>query len=170
MKVWLLIVGALVVQELALESAALVKSHALHLNLWIVHLTFLVGTLFDIWIGYRAGKYAQKRFHSSRLEQFVAGRANQLEKAMGKRGKRFALVVLGFISFAHVDAFVFSWLDIPFRTVLFYVALGDTLQYILLWATIAGAVTVTHSFSLVLLVAVAVSAGIIVVVERTQAE
>ncbi len=138
LRLWLFIIGALIVQELAASNAALLLALENHFNLWVVHAIFVAATALDIAIGYWAGKWVQKYFQGRPFATRAEGWARQAEDYAGETGQHLALLLLGLLNFVYIDAFVVSWLKMPFRDVFLFLFVGDLLWYAAEWLLVMG--------------------------------
>lgn len=129
MTLWISIILALLTQELICTDSVLLCAYQQHYDFMIITALFLCATAFIIGAGFGAGKWIQKRFAGSRVVKSAERRARELEAVLGGEGSRLALVFLGAVSFNHLNAFVASWLSLPFRKVFAYLLLGDLLWY-----------------------------------------
>ncbi len=168
MRIWILIVAVQLIQELATAGAVFIQARDLHLNLWSVHAIFLAATLFDIAVGYSVGLWAKRKMYDTRLDRFIDRNSKALLHVIGRRGEKFALVVLGFVNYVYIDSFICAWLDIPKRTMFLYLAIGDVLQYALLWTVLYGFSRLTDSFYLIMIGMVVVVGSIFVLVQRRE--
>jgi membrane protein YqaA with SNARE-associated domain len=165
-----LLFGGLIVQELALESAALIQAHQGHYSWALVHSLFAIGTVVDIAVGYWVGTWGEKRLQGTRLGRFVGKQVKRLRKLTGTQGEKFAVLILGFVGFPFVNGIICSWLNIPFRRMFAYLCIGNVLQYVMLLLTLSGVERLTQNFYWILAGSVAVFATMMVLVERTQLE
>ena len=138
MKTWLFLILTVIIQEPASTDAAIFQVRHLGYNLWIVHLIWLVATLFDIWFGYVLGKYIQRKFKETKFEKFAEKWAGKFEQFIGKRGEKSTLVLLGTINFPYLNSFLASWFSIPFKNVFACVLIGDAIYWAIEWGINIG--------------------------------
>ena len=138
MKTWLFIIITLIIQEPASTDAAIFQARHLGLNLWIVHLIWLAATMLDIWLGYKIGKWVQKKFHGTKFELFAEKWAGKFERFIGERGEKSTLVLLGVVNFPYINTFLASWFRIPFKNVFILVLIGDAIYYSIEWGINIG--------------------------------
>lgn len=137
-RIWILITIALIIQEPASTDAAIFQARSLGLNLFIFNLIWVLGAVFDIWLGYRIGKWVQKRFSQTKFVAKSFVWATRLENFIGRRGEVFALVLLGIINFPYINSFIGSWLKIPFKKLFLYIFIGDVIYWGIEWAINIG--------------------------------
>ena len=145
---WLFIIASLIIQEPATTDAAIFQIRQLHLNLLLINAIWLCATMLDIWIGYTIGKWIQKKFQGTTFNTWSKKWALRIETFIGKRGERFALILLGIINFPYANAFIASWLSIPFRSVFIFLLIGDALYWAIEWIiniTVRSAVHDPHT-------------------------
>lgn len=128
-----LIILALFVQEPASTDAAIFHIRELHLNLWLMHSLWLVATVIDIVVGYKVGKYFQIRHSGRTVIQKIQKWTHALEEFIGKKGEIFAIVLIGIINFPWLNAFLVSWLRVPFKRIFWLLLLGDLIYWIVAW-------------------------------------
>lgn len=138
MNIWLFVIVALFFQEPATTDAAFFQARQNHLNIWVIHLIYIVATLIDICVGYSLGKWLQKSTKESRFERFSSNWASKVERFIGRRGEKFVLILLGIINFPWLNAFLASWLRIPFRSVLLLIFIGNGIWYAIEWGINLG--------------------------------
>lgn len=149
----------LIFQEAATTGAALLGAQSEHLNPWIVHLIWLATTIIDIAIGFAAGKWVQRRFVDSKLDHWTKKWAVKAEGAIGKTGTKIAILLIAFITYPYLIAFVASWLPtIKLRDIFFYTILGNAVWYTFEWGTILGITAAGHNYELIF--AIIAAAGI----------
>ncbi|HVO28835.1 MAG TPA: hypothetical protein VMT81_02545 [Candidatus Paceibacterota bacterium] len=159
---WLFVAVALVFQEVATTGAALVDASAWHLNLWIIDLIWFAATAGDIAAGFFIGRWIQRRFAGSRFDALAKRMSAKVERAAGRTGARLSLVLLGFVSYPYVTAFVASWLtDLPLRDVFLCTILGNALWYAFEWATVFGIAAAGRNYELIF--AIIAAAGILLI-------
>ncbi len=132
-KIWILVILAIFIQEPASTDAAIFQIRHFNLNLLIINLIWVGATLFDIWFGYSLGKFIQKRFKGTSFDSWSFRWAVRIENFIGKKGEKFALILLGIINFPYLNSFFASWLKIPFKNVLLLIFVGDLLYWLLAW-------------------------------------
>ncbi len=137
-SIWSLIILTLFVQEAASTDVAIFQVRHLHFNLWIINLMWVIATSIDILVGYWIGKKIQEKFKGSKFETFGRKWSAKTEDLIGKKGQRFALLVLGIINFPYANAFISSWLSIPFKNVFILLFIGDALYWGIEWGVNIG--------------------------------
>ncbi len=166
MKNWLFIIFALVIQELVSLNAVLFEVHQQHFHVWLIHILFMVATVVDIIAGFFIGKYVQKKLTHGRIFTFAEKWSARFHSFAGKRGKWFALLLLGNFSFPYLNAFIAAWLDISFIESLIFLFIGNMLWYITLWLFMLGVVSVIPNASIALGVIIAVMILIVILVRK----
>ena len=138
LKIWAFIVFALFLQEPATTDAALFQARSHDLNLWLVHLIWIIATTIDIWLGFKIGKWLQRFYAGTKFETFSKRWAIRVENYIGKKGERFVLVLLGVINFPWANSFLASWLNLDYRNMFTFIFIGDALWYALEWGINLG--------------------------------
>jgi len=138
MKTWLLITLAVIIQEPASTDAAIFQARHLGLNLWIVNLIWLAATLVDIYLGYRIGKWIQKKYAGKKFVVVAEKLASKIENFIGRSGENFALILIGVINFPYLNAFLASWLPIRFRNAFVLILIGDAIYWAIEWGINIG--------------------------------
>ena len=161
MKLWLIIVVALLFQELISTNAVLLDALHMNYNLWIIHGIFVITTSFGIAVGYWIGKLVQKIFLKNKTNLYFKKRADQINGFMGNNGTRLSLVFLSIIDFNFMDSFLSSWLPIPFWEIFTFLFIGNLLWYVSEWLLILGINTYFHNiyeaFSIVIAASVVIT-------------
>ena len=137
-KIWFLIIIALFIQEPASTDAAIFQVRNLHLNFWLVNLLWLIATFIDIYFGYKIGKWVQLKFKEKKIIKKSQKWASRIEDFVGKKGEKFALVLLGIINFPYLNSFLMSWTEIPFKNAFFLIFIGDVLYWSIEWGINIG--------------------------------
>lgn len=135
---WLLAVIVLTLQEVVTLNALLFAAKQGHYTIWVIHLIFAVATAFDIWIGYKIGKWTKNRYTTGRIVRFANKVSERFHAFMGKRGRKIAVFLLGNFSFPYVNAFLAAWLDIPFWEAFILLYIGNIVFYVVGWLFILG--------------------------------
>ncbi len=138
MTIWLYIVAAMLVQELAVVAAALGIAYQMGLNIFLVHGIWLVATIIDAIVGFKVGVWIRKRFATSAVARHAEGLAGSLERRISTNGRRLTLVIFGFLNFPYVNGFIGSWLSLSFADTLLFTLVGDFLWYLSIWGAVAG--------------------------------
>ena len=128
----------LLVQEMVLFNGLLFATHHGDYNIWIIHLFFILATILDIWIGYRAGLFAKKRVTKGRFVNMAERGSKKFHDYTGKHGRKAALFILGHFSFPYLNAFVSAWLDITLNEAMIFIFLGNLSYYIFTWLLVLG--------------------------------
>ncbi len=138
MGTWAFIIVALFLQEPTTTDAAIFQVRELGLNIWLIHALWIFATTFDMWIGYFGGKLIQKKFKDSRFEAYSRQWALRVESFIGRRGEKFVLILLGIINFPWLNAFIASWLSLPFKTLLILIGTGNAVYWGIAWGINIG--------------------------------
>jgi hypothetical protein len=165
MKLVVLLVLVLTIQETISVNAVLLKAHQSHFSIWVVHLIFLIGTSLDIVIGYVAGSLLRRLLKRAEWGNRLTQWCDQL--ARGKSvdlAKRPGLLILGFLGQPYLDSFIGSWLVAPFSDVFVMVMIGNSFWYASCWLIVLGVdMVVPGRFALVAVVFVS---ALVLVVSR----
>src|ERR1700722_9548546 len=157
MKLWLFLIGALIVQEPVSSNAALLLAYQHHYNLWLVHLIFVLATTFDILVGYVLGKWVNRHFGNSAAIRYAKRWLGTFTKFAGKNGQRISIFLFGSIIFP-APAFLAPWLDLPFWEIFVCLFLGDlVLWYGFEWLVVLGVKTFVVNPQLALYFAIGIS-------------
>ena len=125
----------------------LLQAYQQHYSPWLIHILFLIGVHASMWVGYKTGKWLQRRYKDSQFVAYAQKKATIFEEYLGKRCLRFALILLGIINPASVNAFFLSWLPIRFKSMYGYLIFGVLVWYVLEWMVVIGISTfVTGSY------------------------
>jgi len=138
MNLWLFIIAAIFIQEPASTDAAIFQVRTHGINLWLINAIWLAATAVDIALGYAIGKWVQKRFAESRLIKASERWADRIADFIGRAGERLAIILIGVINFPYLNAFIFSWLKLRFRTLFILIFIGDAIYWAIEWAINIG--------------------------------
>lgn len=138
MSIWIFVIFALFFQEPATTDAALFQARQHNLNIWIIHSIWFIATITDICLGFILGKWIQKKFQGTRFEKFSHKWADRLERFIGRKGKKFALILLGIINFPYINSFLASWLSLSFKNIFILILVGDAIWYAIEWGINLG--------------------------------
>jgi membrane protein YqaA with SNARE-associated domain len=142
MKWTLALLGVFLLQEPISSNAVLLEAYQHGYNIWLIHLIFVVATLFDIVVGYFIGNFIRKRYAHGRLAQYIERKMKIFSEKTGKAGQRIALMIYGPLIFP-ISALVAPWLGIGFWDALVFMFIGDLLLwYVFLWIVVLGVKTV----------------------------
>ncbi len=139
MSFWLIIAGALFVQEGLSVIVVLAEAYKMGYSLLAIHAIWLADTLVQIYLGYIFGKWIQKRFANSKFEVRLKKYAESLDTSIGKRGEAVALLLMSGVISPGITALLGSWLNVSFRNIMIFAVLGDLIWYVSEWVTIIGA-------------------------------
>ena len=157
MNHWLVAFIILLFQEVLSLNALIFETYQGIYTSWIIHLIFVVVTVFDIWVGFIIGRLVQKRYQSGKTFVFIRKWIDKFEVYAGKKGKRVALFVLGFVSYPYINAFIASWLDVSFAEAFVILFIADVLWYIAAWLVIIGVTTIIPNPSYAFLTIIIIS-------------
>jgi len=143
MSLWLLLTGALLIQEGLSVTLLLLRAYQEHYFLWAIHFIWLAVTVIQIYIGFYLGKWIQKRFANSKFERWMKKSTHRLDKYIGTSGEAIALMLVAGVVSPAIAALGAAWLDISFTSVLTFALIGDLFWYVSEWATVFG---VSHLF------------------------
>ncbi len=130
---WLFIILALFVQEPTTTDAAIFQVRQLHINLFLINFIWFVATVFDIWFGYKIGQWVQRRFQNTKFGGWSFKWAGRVESFIGRKGEKFALILLGIINFPYVNSFLASWSKISFKNIFTLIFIGDAIYWSIAW-------------------------------------
>lgn len=128
----------LILQEVILLNTLIFETRQGHYIAWVIHIMFMVATIFDIWVGYRIGKWAKQRYTTGKIVEFANKWTERFHSYVGRRGRLLALFLLGNFSFPYVNSFIAAWLAIPFWEMLIVFFIGNVTFYFLGWFVIGG--------------------------------
>lgn len=137
-NIWLFIIVALFIQEPTSTDAAIFQVRHLHFNLFLINFIWLIATIIDIWLGYAIGKLIQGKFQGTKFETWSFKWATRVENFIGKKGEKFALILLGIINFPYVNSFLASWLKISFKNIFILIFIGDAIYWAIAWGINIG--------------------------------
>jgi membrane protein YqaA with SNARE-associated domain len=157
MRLWLILIGTLIIQEIATTNVVLLEAHRAGDSGWIIFGIFLLATTFDLFVGYVAGKWVQKRFAGAKLVKRAEREARRFEKYLGTGSERATLALIGFVSYAYVNSFLASWLEISATEACVFLFIGDLGWYALEWLLVLGIRSTSSNISTELYLAVGVS-------------
>jgi membrane protein DedA with SNARE-associated domain len=138
MTVWLLLIVALIIQETATAAAAFSLATQHHIPIWLIHILWAAGTLFDMYIGYIVGQFVRERYHTSRVVARVNRFVEKIRQPLGQYGDRMVLTALATINFPYLNTFIAPWLGTTMKTSFIFTFIGNAIWYALLWLTILG--------------------------------
>jgi hypothetical protein len=137
-NIWWFIIPALFIQEPASTDAAIFQIRILHLNLILINIIWLIATIIDIYIGYKIGKWTQKKFEKTKIVTKSVVWATRIENFIGKQGESFTLILLGIINFPYANSFLGSWLKISFKKLFLLIFIGDVIYWAIEWGINIG--------------------------------
>ncbi len=139
MKMWLFLLGVLMLQDLFSSAAVLTPLYAGQYSVWLIHLTFIVATILDISIGYYVGNYIKKNASANRFVTFIEKKAERYKSlSKGTTRRRLALFIFGPPLFP-VTAFFVPLLGFSFYESFSLLLLGEvTFWYGPEWLLILG--------------------------------
>ena len=163
---YLLATLVLIAQEVVSLNTLLFETKQGHYIPWIIHAIFLVATAFDIWIGYAVGTWVKRRHKTGKLVRFADKCAARFHAYVGKRGRKFALFLLGNFSFPYVNSFIAAWLDIPFWESFMWLFVGNVIFYFASWFFIIGVMAVVPNPGWGLAAVIGITALVVIVFRR----
>src|SRR3989344_5710006 len=128
-RLWFIIIGTFLIQEMALTVPILALSKEAAISIWSLFILWIIATIFDVIAAYFLGKWLQKRFKDSRIQNFFALKTVAIDQILGNKGKNFTLSMLGFFYYPYAGALVASWVNIPLSNVLLYIIVGNSLWF-----------------------------------------
>jgi uncharacterized membrane protein len=139
MTFWIIAVLALIGQETISTSALFVFAYTQNYNILVLTIIFIAITIIQIFVFHSLGLKLQSkgvRNFITNLTTIYILKANQF---IGRWGKRLFLVFLAAFLFpAFLTSIIASWLNLPFRTKLFCILLGDCIWYHITWSIVLG--------------------------------
>lgn len=142
MKLWFLIIIAVIFQETVAMTTAFYNATQQGINIWIIHGLFIVATCFDIWFGYRLGGFISKGF----LEHTQFGKWLKKHSVfLNKPGREYLLVLTGIIDFPYLNGLLGSWFELPFKLVFWTTLIGDLISYAIFWGLTIGVISVSNN-------------------------
>ena len=140
MTFWILAVLTLIAQETISTSALFAVAYTQNFNPLILTIIFIISTVIQIFVFHYLGLKLQLkggRNLFTRLSRIYILRAN---KFIGRWGKELFLVFLASSLFPPIlTSIIASSINLPFRTKLYYILLGDCIWYIITWSIVLGA-------------------------------
>lgn len=141
MQLYFLLFGVFLIQEPVLTNALLLEAFQYHAILWMVHILFVLTTLFDAVVLYIIGAWAHNKFPTNRIILYAKRKGDEFSLFAGKNGKRAALAIYGPMIFP-ASAFVAPWFRVSFFEAIFFLTIGDIIfWYIPEWVVVLGVKT-----------------------------
>jgi hypothetical protein len=156
MRLWLGVLGALLVQEPASTAAVLLISLRGGINPWLIHLAWLLLTIGKIALGYALGLMVHRGFSHSRVAHWGRVIGNHFVHRVPSGARKLAFGLLGLLTFTWSPAFVAAWIEFPFWTMGMWLLAGNLLWYILEWALVLGVGAVASSLEIALVLVLAI--------------
>lgn len=161
MKQWPLVLLIVFIQESVTLNGLLVKTYQGRYSIVFMTLLFVLATCIDILVGFWLGKYAKHRWNKGKVRVFARKWAGRFYTYVGKRGSKVYLLLLGYFSFPYLNAFIASWLDIPFMESFWYFFFGDLILYATSWLLVLGVTSIVPSPFLAFVVVIIITIVII---------
>lgn len=163
MKQWLVVILIVFVQETVTLNGLLLKATQGEYSLWVITSLFIIATLIEIVIGFLIARYVKKTLHNGKIKDFATRWSVRFKAYIGKHGRKVYLLLLGYFSFPYLNAFITTWLDIPFWESFWYLVIGNMIFYTTSWLLVLGIATVVPNpvFALVAVVGVTILITII---------
>jgi hypothetical protein len=165
MAIWLYIVAAMMVQELAAVAAALGFAYHLHVNIFLVHGVWLVATTIDAMIGFECGRWVHRRYGTSTLARHATSLALAIERRVNVNGRRLTLALFGFLNFPYVNGFIGSWLNLSFADTLLFTLVGNAFWYLSIVGAVTGIGAITADPRWIAAVAIVLAVGLAIAVK-----
>ena len=140
MKSWAFIIFAIITQEVVSLNTVIFEVHEYHFHVVLFHFLYMLATAIDIAIGFLIGAYAKKKLLHGKIAAFAGKASVRVNQYIGEKGRKFALTMLGIISFPLLNGFIASWLGMPFLESFIFLFVGTMIWYIGTWLFIAGVV------------------------------
>ncbi len=142
MKKLLLVLLIVFVQETVTLNGLLVKVHEGSFSAFWTTIFFVLASVIDIFVGYWLGGYVKRRWNKGKVRTFAKTWVGRFKKYIGKHGRKLYLLLFGYFSFPYLNAFICSWLDIPFPEAFMYLFFGNLVFYITCWLLVLGVMSV----------------------------
>lgn len=168
MQNWLLVILILFVQEVVALNALIFQTDQGRYNVWAIHGIFLAATIIDIYVGYRIGHIAKHKWSKGKVLTFVEKMTARFDKAVTISGRKFAIVVLGSLSFPYLNAFIAAWLNMTMKESFFLLVLGNIISYAVGWALVLGVGAVIPNPLIAMPVLIGVSVLLIIISRRIK--
>lgn len=165
MTFWILAVLTLIAQETISTSALFAIAYTQNLNPLILTIIFIISTVIQIFIFHYLGLKLQLKGRNliTGLSRIYIQKAN---KFLDRWGIKIFLVFLASSLFPPIlTSIIASWINLPFRTKLYCILLGDCIWYITTWSIVLGTSLVTEN-PMNLLIRVIVVSLIFVIFQR----
>ena len=144
----------------------MLEAYQNHYSVWLMHLLYILATLFDIVVGYWIGKIFHDRFAKSRFSNYARRKMDEFSEMSGKYGKKIALIVFGPIIFP-ISAVLAPWLEVSFVDALIFFLIGDVIfWYAFEWLAVLGIKSVIPDPTLALYALVALIIVIIIAIRH----
>lgn len=152
--VWIFIISTLFLQEPASTGAAILVIREYGINVGFINFLWFLATSFDIAVGYGIGVWVRRRFPRSRFVRWAEKEAAYVEEHLGKRGADLSAFLLGFVSIAYINGFLFSWLKISFQRSFTFILLGNAAYWAAAWLLAIGVRSVVDDWRIALVVVI----------------
>ena len=164
-KITLLFLG-LVVQEIISFNALIFATHHGLYNPILVHILFLVATIFDIGIGYWIGLILRKKTHTNKVTISIQKISDRFSLSTKKYRRWTMLFLLGNFSFPYINSCIAGYLGMPFWESSFFIFLGDLVWYVSIWLVVLGVSSVIKNLPLAFLGVIIISVIIMVIIRK----
>lgn len=170
MNLYILLFIAFLFQDPISTNVILLQAYQTHHNLWIIHLLFIIATLFDAIILYYLGKILNEKYSQNKIIVRIKQKTESFIQFTGKHSKKIALLVYGPIIFP-LSAFIAPWIGISFWESTIFLLIGDfIIWYGSEWIIVLGVKTFVSDPKLALYIIGIISIFISIVIRYARSK
>jgi hypothetical protein len=145
MHIWLLVIGALFVQESISASLVILDAYRAGYSPILITMLWFSIALLEITVGFFVGTFIKQRYSHTGFEKWIEARIATVTETIGIQSEEVLLIALAFLS-PFVAGIVSSWITTRLRKILIFCMIGDFIWYIWVWLRVLGVNEFASSF------------------------
>ena len=150
----LFIFAGLFVQEIISLNALIFATHHGLYSPMLIHLLFVVATIFDIIIGFFIGIFLRKKTCNTRVTAYIQKLSDRFALGTKKYRRWLVLLLLGNFSFPYINSCIAGYLDMPFWESSLFIFIGDIVWYATIWLVVLGISSVVKNLYIAFIVVI----------------
>jgi len=166
-KVTLIFLGLFAQEIISINALVFATHHGLYSPI-LIHVLFVIATLFDIVVGYYAGSYLRKKTLHSKVTRYVQKLSDRFSLSTKKYRRWVALLVLGNLSFPYINSCIAGYLGMPFWESSFFIFIGDAIWYVAIWLVVLSVSSVVKNLYWAFFIIIAIVILVMVFVKNLK--
>ena len=164
----LFIFAGLFLQEIVSINALVFATHHGLYPALLIHVLFVIATIFDIVVGYFVGTFLRKKTLHTRVTAYIHKLSDRFSLSTKKYRRWFVLFLLGNFSFPYINSCIAGYLGMPFWESSFFIFIGDVVWYVSIWLVVLSVSAVVKNIYIAFIIIIVIAFLIMALLKKVN--